>query len=523
MSVKFKALLSLPSLREAEVVAGEAGLEKQVTSISVLEQSNVTKLNKGLFNQADQYGSEVVISGLMTISHDVDAQVQTIKHLHHEGEIGLILYYVGVFIPEVDQRLIEICNELNFPLIVMPKGEPSLRYSEVIYEVIEVIVRQEMEDASFSKQMLEQISKLPTSQRNADTMLKMLTDRTRSSIVLTDIRDQILNTETWPRINTLDLVYMISQTTNSDIQEVEEVSIVKRPIYHNGMEAMQLYMFKENQPLTENMVKQTAEVVQIFMNLWGQNHEIVNTQELVKAILHDESVKMRRLGAILHIDVGSISNVWFIHVAKPALRNEVMEWLKEELSLRFNVLLVELFGPTIAVFMDAGKMHENIETIAFEVSHHLQKEKVKHTIVQYLGMNTTTDVQAAYIKMEEHLAQVELLYPQQVIFTQLHFQFATECEKIIVEGERSIRQALVPLQPLMQHEELLDTLAVFLLDAENHYAKAGELLFVHMNTIKYRIKRINEIVHYSVTKLPESLTYYRAIAIWRLLKNTEKG
>lgn len=288
------------------------------------------------------------------------------------------------------------------------------------------------------------------------------------------------------------------------------------------MEAIQFYMFKENQPLTENMVEQAAEVVQIFMNLWGQNYEAVNTQELVKAILNDESVKMRRLGAVLHIDVGNISNVWFVHVEELALQAIVMRQLKEEMSSRFNVLLVELFEQTIAVFMDEGKTNEDFDTIASEVSKNLQQEGVRHTIVQYLGMGTTTDVQAAYSKMKEYFEQAKFLYPKQWIFTQLHFQFVAECEKTIAEGEKSIHQVLGPLQPLTKQTELLDTLAVFLLDAQSHYAKAGELLYVHMNTIKYRIKRINELMHYSVTKLPESLTYYRAIAIWRLLKNTEK-
>lgn len=522
MSVEFKNLLTLPSLREAEVVAGKAGLGQPVTSINVLEQSNVDKLRKELFNQEDKYGSEIAISGLMTIAHDVNAQVKLIQHLQHEGEIGLILYYVGVFIPEVDQRLIDICDQLDFPLVVMPEGEPSLRYSEVIYEVVEAIIKQEMEETSFSNQILEQISKLPSNQRNVDTMLKMLTDRTHSSIVLTDIRGQMINAGTWPSISTLDLSYMVEQTTDASIQTIDSVSVVKRPIFHNGMETIQFYMFKETQPLTENMVEQAAEVVQIFMNLWGQNYEAVNTQELVKAILNDESVKMRRLGAILHIDVGSISNVWFVHVKDPAERKFVMYHLKEEMKLRFNVLLVELFEETVVVFMDEGKTEEDFTTIASQIFEHLQEEQLETTIVQYLGMNTTTDVQAAYIKMEKYFEQAQFLYPQQQIFTQLHFQFVAECERVVSEGEKAIRQALVLLQPLMPQEELLETLAVFLLDAQSHYAKAGELLFVHMNTIKYRIKRINEIVHYSVTKLPESLIYYRAIAIWRLLKDTGK-
>lgn len=40
---------------------------------------------------------------------------------------------------------------------------------------------------------------------------------------------------------------------------------------------------------------QITEVVQVFMNLWGRNYVEISTAELMKAILNDESVKMRRL------------------------------------------------------------------------------------------------------------------------------------------------------------------------------------------------------------------------------------
>lgn len=521
MSVKFKDLLKLPSLRDAEVVAGEKGLEKLVSTISVLEQSSVTKLRKELFNNDEKYGSEVVISGLINISHDVDDQVKMIRHLQREGETGLILYYVGVFIPEVDEKVLNVCDELNFPLIIMPKGEPTLRYSEVIYEVVEAIVKQEMQETNFASSMLEQISELPSSQRTMDTLVKMLTDRTRSSIVLTDTHDQMINAETWPHISTLDLAYMVQHTRHEDINFVKNVSTTKRSILQNGMKAIYLYIFKENDPLTEVMVEQILEVVQVYMNLWGQNYEVISTAELVKAILHNESVKMRRLGGILRVNVEAISNMWIVNIKHPTERTLVMKKLRAELALRFNVFLVELFDNAIIVLMDDGKGKEDFELIALDISEKLKSELIEHTIIQCLGMKTTIDVQEAYIKMEKHLIKAKSLYPKQMVYSQLHIQFAEECGKIILEGEKVIKEKLIPLQPLIKDDELLETLAVFLLDADSQYSEAAKELYVHTNTIKYRIKRINEKLHYPVTKLPESLTYYRAISIWRLLKTVK--
>ncbi len=61
------------------------------------------------------------------------------------------------------------------------------------------------------------------------------------------------------------------------------------------MQAMHLFMMKEKGALTADVVMQITEVVQVFMNLWGRNYVEISTAELMKAILNDESVKMRLL------------------------------------------------------------------------------------------------------------------------------------------------------------------------------------------------------------------------------------
>jgi len=71
MSVTIADLLKLPSLRNAEVVAGKGGLGKIVSSISVLESTDPELLNDSLFNNDEFTGSEIVITGFINIKDDV--------------------------------------------------------------------------------------------------------------------------------------------------------------------------------------------------------------------------------------------------------------------------------------------------------------------------------------------------------------------------------------------------------------------------------------------------------------------
>ncbi|WP_239253451.1 PucR family transcriptional regulator [Listeria ilorinensis] len=526
MSVKLRELLQLPSLRDAKVVAGFSGLEKLVSSISVLEHTDVEALEDGLFENDEFYGSEIVISGLINVKDNVEAQCDMIRRLHKVGEIGLILYYVGVFIPRVDPRLIQLADELDFTLIIMPENESTLRYSEVIYEVVEAIVKQEMSETHFATGLLEQISAVPVNQRNVDTMLKILTDRTRASVLLTDQNGQIVNAVTWPRISTLDVQKQIALTTDEQIYQSGEIWSTRRVITQDGIPTMQLYLIKEKKPLTEETAQQMWEVVQVFMNLWGRNYEEISTAELVKAIMNDESVKMRRLAKILGIDVAQISNMWLVEAKSPAHKNAVLKLLRLEVARRFQVSLVDIHEAFIVVLLDAGGKQEDFESLAEYFYAETQMKNIEATIVQCLGMENTTDVQEAYTTVSSYLPQVKKVYPDKQLYTLQRIEFAAHCYEVVGSGERAIVEHLKPLAPLLKerkaNQDLLETLAVFLLDAEMNYTVTAKKLFLHANTIKYRISRINELLSYPVSKMPESYHYYRAIAIWRLLEQMEQ-
>ncbi len=67
--------------------------------------------------------------------------------------------------------------------------------------------------------------------------------------------------------------------------------------------------------------------------------------------------------------------------------------------------------------------------------------------------------------------------------------------------------------------ELIRTLETYLIDSENSVTRCAELLFVHKNTIKYRLGRIRSILGYAPGKAPENMYLFEAAAIDRLLRS----
>ncbi|ENE8478571.1 PucR family transcriptional regulator [Listeria monocytogenes] len=477
MSVKLADLMKLPSLKEARVVSGKSGLSKLVSSISVLEYTEVALLEDDLFDNDEFYGSEIVVSAFVNIREDVEAQCRTIERLHKVGEVALILYYVGIFVPKIDQKLIDFANELDFTIIVMPENEMSLRYSEVIYEVVEAIVKQEMTDTNFVTESLEQISSVRPPQRNIDTTLKILSDRTHSSLVLTDNSFQVINSITWPRTRHWDFERVIETSKQIDEHELVQLHLderdfytARKPIFQDGMQAMHLFMMKEKGALTADVVMQITEVVQVFMNLWGRNYVEISTAEL-----------------------------------------------KSFVASHFQVSLIDLFEDNIVVLLDNSVAQRDRTHTANEFAMMMKEHGIDLKITVCQGMAQTSDVQSAYSLVNEYKNAANAIYANKSIYSLQEIDFAAKCVEIVDRGELAIAEQMRPLKSLEDNDELIETLSVFLLEGESNYNQAAELLFLHKNTIKYRIQRINELLQYPATKIPESYNLYLAVAIRRLL------
>ena len=89
MNVTVADCLKLPTLREAQLIAGAKGTDRAVSSVSVLEWPETKLLSNELI-----IGNELIISALVTIKDDVARQCSVLRHLRNMGAAGLVLFYV---------------------------------------------------------------------------------------------------------------------------------------------------------------------------------------------------------------------------------------------------------------------------------------------------------------------------------------------------------------------------------------------------------------------------------------------
>ncbi|MDR1638101.1 MAG: PucR family transcriptional regulator ligand-binding domain-containing protein [Clostridiales bacterium] len=528
MAVTICDILKLPCMRGAAVLGGHAGLQKTVSTVSVLEYTVPDEVQNDLLNSIQFVGSELVLTCFASIRDDVDAQCDVICRIAEVGEVGLVLYYVGTILSKVDPKVIAVADRLDFPLICMPQGLHNLRYSEVISEVMESVIKGQMRETDFKSEIMGRLSALPIYQRSVGTVLAMLSDRVKTTILLTDTDGNLLNQAYWPRNIEPDADLFISLCRAGKYDELKKDRIYARREYINtaASSSLELLLLKYDEAIADFVAEQITEVVKICLNLWSQSYGEHVLPELVQAILKDEPFKMRRIAETFKIDVKSMNTMLVITPAgiSPEHRkiaSTAISLAKAEFSPCCKSFVADMYEGGVVAFMSAP-LALGMPDLAESLDSALVGMGIHATIMYYVNMRDTKQVRRAYLMEQASKETAMCIYPGKRVFTFADIEFASQIRTLILQGEEAAKNSMEVLDALYEgprlSAELTDTLSVYLLDANSSLERCAKKMFLHLNTIKYRINKISELLQFKVGRMPETLSLYTAVAVKRALQ-----
>ena len=529
MSITVRDVLKLPSMRGARIVGGERGLSRIVSSISVLEYAQINNVQTELFENIEFVGNELAITGFMNNPDDVELQCMNIRRMAQVGEVGLILFYVGIVMGKVDQRLIDVADELDFALICMPEGQLNQRYSEVICEVMELIHRDQMTSTSLVSELLEQAAGLPVHQRTIDSMLRMLADRLRASVVLMDSSRNVLNEAAWPRALSDDMkkeltVAEFPVLCGWKYYDALNINIFRDSIQTQEGHVMDLLIFKEGDALDVVVTRQAVEFVQLAVAIWAGKHDRIVIGELVRAILQDEPMKMRRLADIFHVNIAALNSMWLISAETTQDRTKlpgILDAVRLDAQTYSNACIADIYDEELVLFLQGPDSIQDVRMLTDAIVQDMKAAGIHANLTRCHAVNTTTRAREAYLSHRAGIASVKQIFPSYSVFTLEQINFALKCRECIGRGEHSVEEALRPLGALQvcgTETELISTLECFLLDAQMSVTQTSEKLFLHKNTIKYRLQRIADRLGFVPGEFPETIPLMDACALNRLLR-----
>ncbi|OJG84486.1 hypothetical protein RV13_GL001864 [Enterococcus raffinosus] len=479
-------------MKEAKIIAGESQSQCLVTTITVLEVSEPS-LYSQMPIKGEYSGNELVLTSFAQIAKNIEKQLEIVSILHQHNQLGIVLYYVGLIMPDVSEKLIEKMNELNMVLILMPVNRIDLRYSEVISEALSYINEEENELEPHLDILIETIRHLPPPNQ-IETALSILSDKFKCSLFIKSREEEVLLSKTWPRSLDQSLREIIAEKNTA--MGVKNSPIEFNQIYyfqtdvHLNLTAVEnqyyLTIFKK-EPLAEKQLEGIKTIIEKTIKYFGEEQLLNTGQQFFSACQTGDYHTADLLAQKEGVD-GSRPLRLYCFERQTAKRNER------------NIQLKGIYYKERNLEWVIGNVSEEVPYAAFSLND-LPSEYV-FISGEFMGLSSVSS-QMNYIE-----TQIE---DSKRVFPRKHYFYP---EDLYLLQDVTQETASIFLDRYLE-EELIDTLAAFFLDCNENINDTAHLLFLHNNTIKYRLKRAQERLGLSFSHtasrylLIKNLIYYR--------------
>ncbi|QHI71794.1 PucR family transcriptional regulator [Aminipila terrae] len=519
MSITVKDCLQLPSLSLGSVIAGRDGLFNIVNTVSVAEFE--------CYDDCFKTANELLITAFYSIRDDVEAQCKAIEEYKKSGEVGLILFYSGMILKHIDQKLIDTANRLDFPIILLPGENMGLRYSDVISDIMEAVFMDRKSSNFFVNNTMERISQLPSSERNIANVLRFASDYAKAAFFLCDQSENIIGSAYWPLTNVLNFKIVQSafktpsRTTQSD--ETDSYSFFKMQFTDHKGADLALYAATMHEVLTTSIMNQVIEIIQLFATIWNYNLNLSTKESLIPALIEGDYDLAAHIAAIFNITLSSYNAMMILDIQpiyqQTDLTIQALSRIRCIFSNYEKNFISDSFSNHIIILGSFAKNRPLDNILLEELDCEFTKDKSIKCYSFFNNLEHIKDFRSSYVTYGDSINLTCKIYPLKKFYTDSEINFANKCISILNAGHTEREKYLKIIYPIIEDGEadLVHTLTTYLLDANSETKKTAELLFVHRNTIQYRLSKIRDLINMDFNQMPMTFEVYLAVALYRVL------
>jgi purine catabolism regulator len=504
-----KELLRLPILKDAKLLGGEKGLDRIVRFIDIMEVPDVKEwLREG----------ELILTTGYSIRHDPTLLLDLVEQLALAGAAAL-----GIkperFLSDIPQEMIDKSNEYQLPIIQIPIGTP---YIDITYTVMEQILDRQAVLLRRSEEVYKALTNLVLNNSGIQVMADNVAGLVKSPIRVIGNKGEVLVS------SPADAVYRPSHKTRHWDITVDKQYIGKLIVEKEQLDELEL--------------------------IYIEQARLVFSLELMRRkIAHDTEVRLRgnffeELLMGLPLSRQEVEN-------KGRLLELLPEWLWEVCMIEGDIHLFDEQSPFLT------ELHEIIhrESGNRRVRSHVQRQGDR--LILLLSNKAEEPVRKQHPGNEVLKDWVQILTPMLKRWSKIRSGFGSK--RSLWEVHRSYVEAKIAItigsrlnkdQQMYTFEEVemfhllleasdyvnFETLIekkigkLSLYDKENgtdlvttfyyYLATGGSLietanrLYVHRNSVKYRMDRVKEISGIDLDNALNRSVYYLCTAFYLLKK-----
>ncbi|MGC2992144.1 PucR family transcriptional regulator [Enterococcus faecalis] len=524
-------VLALPRFSDLQLLSSHSNLTQPLESVEITETPDV----------ADFIPKNVMILTTAMIYKDNQEKLKPFIDSLKQAECTALGIKVGRFLDEISPEIVDYASAVDLPLIKIPSTQPL---GGLLHEIVGYLRDSKTEQMSVAFDIQKRFSTLLMQDVDATRFIAEFAKILNAPIILLSPWQQVIAHSNYFYGNQKSAEFFIKQLSKDHFQQLaqekkifrlkderqENIQVAGFPIRVNDYFPYYLLVLSPEQipyPISEFAIDQ-AILVLTFMLF--KNQKIAESFEHLKTDFldrlldihqevlskHQNWLELWKNYRLINSDYYQLAIVYGVtkpenetHIRYQQAEGQlIFQWLKEQLpEILPDVALFKLKNQNKSILIFQSKKNDHL-MILQNLAERLQ-QALPITIRFALGnaYENLEDLPNSYIEASSTLeaslhaqkpATVQLFHPKGL--AGLFEKIGTEDVEYFCQQQ--LKELAYPTEPTLQ--ELRKTLKVFL-DFNCEITKTANALYLHRNTIKYRMNQCEKLLDTSIQEPETSL------------------
>ncbi|EGO2726464.1 PucR family transcriptional regulator [Enterococcus faecalis] len=524
-------VLALPRFSDLQLLSSHSNLTQPLESVEITETPDV----------ADFIPKNVMILTTAMIYKDDQEKLKPFIDSLKQAECTALGIKVGRFLDEISPEIVAYASAVDLPLIKIPSTQPL---GGLLHEIVGYLRDSKTEQMSVAFDIQKRFSTLLMQDVDATRFIAEFAKILNAPIILLSPWQQVIAHSNYFYGNQKSAEFFIEQLSKDHFQQLaqekkifrlqderqENIQVAGFPIRVNDYFPYYLLVLSPEQipyPISEFAIDQ-AILVLTFMLF--KNQKIAESFEHLKTDFldrlldthqealskHQNWLELWKNYRLINSDYYQLAIVYGVtkpenetHIRYQQAEGQLIyQWLKEQLpEILPDVALFKLKNQNKSILIFQSKKNDHL-MILQNLAERLQ-QALPITIRFALGnaYENLEDLPNSYIEASSTLeaslhaqkpATVQLFHPKGL--AGLFEKIGTEDVEYFCQQQ--LKELAYPTEPTLQ--ELRKTLKVFL-DFNCEITKTANALYLHRNTIKYRMNQCEKLLDTSIQEPETSL------------------
>lgn len=524
-------VLALPRFSDLQLLSSHSNLTQPLESVEITETPDV----------ADFIPKNVMILTTAMIYKDDQEKLKPFIDSLKQAECTALGIKVGRFLDEISPEIVAYASAVDLPLIKIPSTQPL---GGLLHEIVGYLRDSKTEQMSVAFDIQKRFSTLLMQDVDATRFIAEFAKILNAPIILLSPWQQVIAHSNYFYGNQKSAEFFIKQLSKDHFQQLaqekkifrlqderqENIQVAGFPIRVNDYFPYYLLVLSPEQipyPISEFAIDQ-AILVLTFMLF--KNQKIAESFEHLKTDFldrlldthqealskHQNWLELWKNYRLINSDYYQLAIVYGVtkpenetHIRYQQAEGQlIFQWLKEQLpEILPDVALFKLKNQNKSILIFQSKKNDHL-MILQNLAERMQ-QALPITIRFALGnaYENLEDLPNSYIEASSTLeaslhaqkpATVQLFHPKGL--AGLFEKIGTEDVEYFCQQQ--LKELAYPTEPTLQ--ELRKTLKVFL-DFNCEITKTANALYLHRNTIKYRMNQCEKLLDTSIQEPETSL------------------